>query len=203
MIEPKHKLSIIVSFDGLKTVIHKVDNAYDTLSHSLLSEKNQDPDDYIFASNGRILNQDLSFIANNIKNGDKIIVCKRSKKPKPGERRKQLFEFLNRRRYNIDNMCQMIVMQNERERSILEKSRKEEISRLNDLAFSTIEMNQELPILLKGMIDEEYSELNTEKVEYTNVEMAQNLCEEPLPNPFITRTIPFGSFNSQMFKGTS
>ena len=203
MIEPKHKLSIIVSFEGLKTVIHKVDDAYDTLSHSLLSEKNQDPDDYIFASNGRILNQDLSFIANNIKNGDKIIVCKRSKKPKPGERRKQLFEFLNRRRYNIDNMCQMIVMQNERERSILEKSRKEEISRLNDLAFSTIEMNQELPILLKGMIDEEYSELNTEKVEYTNVEMAQNLCEEPLPNPFITRTIPFGSFNSQMFKGTS
>ena len=203
MIEPKHKLSIIVSFEGLKTVIHKVDDAYDTLSHSLLSQKNQDPDDYIFASNGRILNQDLSFIANNIKNGDKIIVCKRSKKPKPGERRKQLFEFLNRRRYNIDNMCQMIVMQNERERSILEKSRKEEISRLNDLAFSTIEMNQELPILLKGMIDEEYSELNTEKVEYTNVEMAQNLCEEPLPNPFITRTIPFGSFNSQMFKGTS
>ena len=45
MIEPKHKLSIIVSFEGLKTVIHKVDDAYDTLSHSLLSEKNQDPDD--------------------------------------------------------------------------------------------------------------------------------------------------------------
>ena len=110
----------------------------------------------IYACNGKALRGDLSFGFQGVKNGNLIICHDKTIRPKTSDRKRKFLESLKHRpMYNYeDEESKRFAKQTAK----IEEARRVEISRLNDITFSSYEMMIEYPMLLKDMLKSEEEE---------------------------------------------
>ncbi|KAK8875719.1 hypothetical protein M9Y10_005894 [Tritrichomonas musculus] len=216
----------------------------------------QDETKIFYICNGKILNDDVSFDFQGIKNGMTIIahtkVIKKNKNEKkirflqsirnssnssnlnsntePYSLKKSNFGFNIDQHLNQYQQMQIQIMHKAaNEANIIDQSRRSEISRLNDLAFNAWETMPEYPALLKEMLKNEeeeedikngqlstpqrHNQFQTSNIGYdfinhaddfknsTVLNPANNINDQPLPNPFIRRNNLSGSSPIKSMEG--
>ena len=126
------------------------------------------------ACNGRAIDLDMTFSYYNIRNGSKVVLCAK-RVPGRGSRR-QFGEMRNQRRGVAEELF----------RRRIDVARREEIARLDDLAFASWECETEFATMMKDMLKERKLWMHINRIsndddrKFTIIEPAHELCCEPL-----------------------